>query len=640
MRSKRKYGATFYAAILVLCIFLIGTQVPVKAAAEDGTLQGPRINEYGISTWDCIYFGRYPQEKNEDGTFVESPIKWRVLSVDGKDAFLLADKNLDAMPYNIMEDDLKFYCLWDNCTLRSWLNGYDASYNKSGVDYTQDNFIDRAFTVQEQEAIIEAEVVNDKEIEYKHHPEDYEPLDTNDKIYLLDFYEVMDPRLGFANSEEDIINRVTLNTAYTAAGGSSGSPYMRPEDTKNSWLLRSPGEYSTYVDFITEDGGYDDVLVDGNMITSTDHGIRPVLHLDLSHTDLYTYAGTCTARYTQKITAASQYQKRYGSGSFTLSAQTDGDGALEFSSDNEAVAAVDGSGNVTVCGIGEAVITITAPETERYEKATREVRVTILQGIPQFGISDSKRSIKEGSFILDACTDTDGALSYASSDPSVAEVAPDGTVTLKQPGKTQITVISGETDHYAGGSASMWLTVDKAKSSIALKEKTVTYDGRVVKIQAASVIGSSGQVTYQYYSDKACKKKLSGAPKNAGVYYVKATVAADRDHQAATSLPVRLTIKKAAAQIKVKKSLATFNVSNVRKKQQSFFIGATVNSKGRLSYAAQSGSKRLSVSKNGKVSVKKGTAKGTYQIKVKIKAAGDRDYNAAVKTVTIKVRVR
>lgn len=640
MKLKGKCISLLSSTVLAAGVLLTGMLAPVKASVGNVGLQGPKIDENGIGTWDCVYFGRYPQEMDENGTFVESPIKWRVLSVDGRDAFLLADKNLDAMPYNVMEDDLKFYCLWDNCTLRSWLNGYGASYNKSGVDYTQDNFIDRAFTAREQEAIIETDVVNDKEIEYKHHPEDHDPIDTKDKIYLLDFYEAMDPVLGFADSEENIKSRVALNTAYTAAGGSSGSLYMRPEDTKNSWLLRSPGEYSTYVDFITEDGGYDDILVDGNMITSTDHGIRPVLHLDLTHTDLYTYAGKYAARYTPKITAASQYQKRYGSRSFDLDVQTDSDGILVFSSDNEAVAAVDGAGTVTVRGVGEAVITATVPETDMYEGAAKEIRIVVLQGIPRLSVADSTRSVGGGPFVLDVDTDTDGILSYTSSDPGVAGISGDGTVTPKRPGRTQITVTAERTDNFAGASASMWLTVEKGLSDIKLKEKTATYTGRAVKIGAASVTGSIGQVSYLYYSDKACKKKLSGAPKNAGVYYVRATVAEDGDHQSAASPPVKLTIKRAPAQIKAKKTTAVFSVPKVKKGSQSFLIGAVVNSKGKLSYTALSGSKRLSVSKNGRVSVKKGTGKGDYQVKVKIKAAAGSNYNGCSKTVMVKVKVR
>ncbi len=641
MKLKGNCISILCSTVIAAGILLIGIPpVPAKADVESKELQNPVINEYGITTWDCIYFGHYPQELDENGMFVESPIKWRVLSVNGNDAFLMADKNLDAMPYNVMEDDLKFYCLWDTCTLRSWLNGYDASYNKSQVDYTEENFINRAFTAREQEAIPVTEVVNDKEIEYKHHPEDYDPLDTYDKVYLLDFYEVMDPSLGFINSEENVVSRVCLNTAYTASGGSSGSIYMRPENTKNSWMLRSPGEYSYYVDFITEDGGYDDILVDGNMITSTDHGVRPVIHLDLSYTDLYTYAGTYSSRYTQKITAASQYQKSCGSEPFNLNAKTNGDGTLSFSSDNEAVATVDELGNVTAQGVGEAMITVTASATEIYEEASKDIKIVISQGVPEFHMDDCTKSITDETFTLKVDTNTDGALSYSSSEPGVAEISPDGTVTLKQLGKTQITVTSEETNNFAGASASMWLTVDKAKSTITLKSRTATYTGKTVSIAAATVDGSSGKVSYLYYSDKGCTKRLGSAPKNAGTYYVRAKVAEDESYQSATSAPVKLTIKKASATIKAGKASAAFSAAKIKKNAQSFSIGATANSKGKVTYAKQSGSSRLTVSKTGKVTVKKGTVKGTYKIKVKIKAAAKGNYKTGSKTVIITVKVK
>ena len=41
---------------------------------------------------------------------------------------------------------------------------------------------------------------------------------------------------------------------------------------------------------------------------------------------------------------------------------------------------------------------------------------------------------------------------------------------------------------------------------------------------------------------------------------------------------------------------------------------------------------------NGKVTVKKGLKKGTY--KVKVKAAGNKNYKAATKTVTFKIKVK
>ena len=43
---------------------------------------------------------------------------------------------------------------------------------------------------------------------------------------------------------------------------------------------------------------------------------------------------------------------------------------------------------------------------------------------------------------------------------------------------------------------------------------------------------------------------------------------------------------------------------------------------------------------NGKVVVRKKTAKGTYKMKVNVRATGNENYQPACKTVTVKVRVK
>lgn len=68
-------------------------------------LHNPKTDESGVVTWDCVYFGNYWQmDTNRDGRVDQDdekqPIKWRVLSVDGDDVFLLAEKDLDCRPYN------------------------------------------------------------------------------------------------------------------------------------------------------------------------------------------------------------------------------------------------------------------------------------------------------------------------------------------------------------------------------------------------------------------------------------------------------------------------------------------------------------------------------------------------------------
>ena len=79
--------------------------MPAESRPPALNIQKPQTSDDGITTWDCVYFGSYWQnDTNGDGVAdqddAKQPIKWRVLSVDGEDVFLLADKNLDVQPYD------------------------------------------------------------------------------------------------------------------------------------------------------------------------------------------------------------------------------------------------------------------------------------------------------------------------------------------------------------------------------------------------------------------------------------------------------------------------------------------------------------------------------------------------------------
>ena len=126
-RKTKRLLAKFLALIMVLslCEITLEQSTPAKAAVS---LQNPTTNGNGVTTWDCIYFGNYYQSNSS----TKEPIKWRVLSVNGNDAFLLADQNLDAKPYNNKRANVT----WATCTLRTWLNG---------------TFLNMAFTSAEQE---------------------------------------------------------------------------------------------------------------------------------------------------------------------------------------------------------------------------------------------------------------------------------------------------------------------------------------------------------------------------------------------------------------------------------------------------------------------------------------------------------
>ena len=57
--------------------------------------------------------------------------------------------------------------------------------------------------------------------------------------------------------------------------------------------------------------------------------------------------------------------------------------------------------------------------------------------------------------------------------------------------------------------------------------------------------------------------------------------------------------------------------------------------------ASQSGSPALPINKkNGKITVPKGTKKGTYTVKIKVTAAGDATTAKLVRTVSVKITVK
>ena len=120
----------------------------------------------------------YRWEKGTDYRYFKyQPIKWRVLSVDGSETFLLADKALDDKQYHTAYENVT----WEGSTIRSWLNGYGASANLQKEDYSSSNFINTAFSESARAAI------RDTRIENKYNLNDGTGggEDTVDKVLLL-----------------------------------------------------------------------------------------------------------------------------------------------------------------------------------------------------------------------------------------------------------------------------------------------------------------------------------------------------------------------------------------------------------------------------------------------------------------------
>ncbi|MBQ9015308.1 MAG: hypothetical protein IJ109_04245 [Firmicutes bacterium] len=101
--------------------------------------------------------------------------------------------------------------------------------------------------------------------------------------------------------------------------------------------------------------------------------------------------------------------------------------------------------------------------------------------------------------------------------------------------------------------------------------------------------------------------------------------------------------QKAANPMTVKTVAKTLKAKKLKKKAQSFKALTVSKAQGKVTYTAKAvnakSKKALKFSK-GKITVKKGTKKGTYKIKVTVKAAGSNNYKAAsiAKTITVKVK--
>ena len=357
----------------------------VQAAA---TLQNPRIVKDSSMdagqrvTWDCVWFGSYPQSevtekdgdiyntlknatgwdsnnditigntkyrrlKGEDATctgicsfdeyynwnngyytyhyFKYEPIKWRVLSVDGNDAFLLADVALDDQKYNLNDKSVT----WATSSIRSWLNGYGVSANEPQTDYSYKNFSNAAFSSEEKNAIKTTNVVNDNNIFYGTAGGNI----TSDKVFLLSESEVYDTdaaaKYGFTkkNSIYDEENSI-YNSIFDEARRSRCSTYAYAMGTCRvasnekyngniDWWLRSPGQYSSRATVVSRSGW---IRRGGDSVRDNSFGVRPALHLNLSATNLYSYAGTVSSADMAEKT----YIESYHTGSYNVSTDTSG----------------------------------------------------------------------------------------------------------------------------------------------------------------------------------------------------------------------------------------------------------------------------------------------------------------------------
>ena len=267
MKPKFKIISLF----LVLCL-AAGLMPVVTLAAAADTGKAIQLADSGTAAnigggqADNIYFGTYRQSSNGSGGYNTDPVKWRVLANESGKLFLISDQNLDVFEYHTENEDVT----WETSTMRSWLNGLAANKGdgEEAIDYSDDNFLDTAFSAGEQEAIAETEVVNDDNPRYGTEGGN----NTVDKIFLLSLDEARNT--GYFADDN---SRISTNTAYVADGGKINIS-RRDAGTADYWYLRSPALRSYNVSRVYDNGNVDDF----GAYVSNSSTVRPAFNLDLS----------------------------------------------------------------------------------------------------------------------------------------------------------------------------------------------------------------------------------------------------------------------------------------------------------------------------------------------------------------------
>ncbi|MBQ7740557.1 MAG: hypothetical protein IJT65_04920 [Eubacterium sp.] len=108
---------------------------------------------------------------------------------------------------------------------------------------------------------------------------------------------------------------------------------------------------------------------------------------------------------------------------------------------------------------------------------------------------------------------------------------------------------------------------------------------------------------------------------------------------------VAASAPKKANPLKVKGKTVKIKYKTLKKKTRKYTVTKALKfvkkPKGKLSYKKLKGNKKIIINKKtGRIAVKKGLKKGTYKVKVRIKASGNNDYQPSkAKNVTFTVKV-
>ncbi|MGO5541820.1 hypothetical protein ACTQWG_04795 [Blautia sp. HCP3S3_H10_1] len=167
----------------------------------------------------------------------------------------------------------------------------------------------------------------------------------------------------------------------------------------------------------------------------------------------------------------------------------------------------------------------------------------------------------------------------------------------------------------------------KTSFNASLAKKTVTYNAKKQTPKVVVKDANGKTINKKYYKVTYSKQGF----KNAGKYKVTIT---GKGKYAGYKETITYTIKSKAQKVTLKKDSFSTTKKAVKKKAKSIgTIKATTRKGAKVTYTTNNS--KIKVSKNGKITVAKGTKKGTYQIKVTVRTKNYKTVNKFVK-ITVK----
>lgn len=221
-----------------------------------------------------------------------------------------------------------------------------------------------------------------------------------------------------------------------------------------------------------------------------------------SATDYYRAASETYTLTVSKATPTVSFEnttvtKNYLDENFINKATAIGGGGIYYESDNTNVASIDSTtGEVTIFGVGTAIITATATATNNYNAASATYTLTVDRSTPTIAFANTSvtKTYGDAKFINAATTISDGTITYVSNNTDVATVnSATGEVTIAKVGTATITASVPATANYGEASATYNLTVNK-KTSSAPAEVSETKDGYVTDAVSTIDLNTPGLV--------------------------------------------------------------------------------------------------------------------------------------------------